>query len=293
MDIIKRHWILITIIVGTLAINGTLAFLIVMASDQVEKAEEELAKQQRIVTETIEFQKKKYGLTKANKAKAQENKELAWKSYNADYDKLTEKYGVAVYDSKYADTPFAAKGFIENRCESMKQDLESRGVELASGVQTCTFNDVVGTDDLPPKENVEFIIRNMLIVDDIVKILYQSELKAITQFNREELKLKEHEGIYKYLPFTLQIQGNYGSIRKFVNNFNDPEIAGHLYIIRDIKLKSSDLLSTVGGSPDGAGTAATKAGGNAKSDRIAFKDMALVSATINFDYVELIKKEPN
>lgn len=297
-DLIKRHWLLITIILATITVNGILGFLIMVTSEKVAAAEKELEEQQRKVTETIEFQKKKYGLTKENKKIAQDNKQLAWESYDKDLAKLTEKFGAATYDSKYADTPFAAKSFVENRCESMTQDLESRGVELAAGVKTFTFNDVIGKPDLPPKENVEFIIRNMLIVDDIVKVLYQSELKAVTGFQRTDLKLKEHEGVFKYLPFTLEVQGNYGSVRKFINNINDAQVAGYLYIIRDIKLKSSDILSTIGASgagKEGATRPSDSAKGKdgSKSTRIAFKDMAMVTATIDFDYVELIKKEPN
>lgn len=297
-DLIKRQWLLITIILVTVTVNGALISLTMMTAEKVEKAEEDLAGQRKIVTETIDFQRKKYGLTKENKANAQENKRLAWESYDKDYAKLTEKYGVATYDSKYADTPFAAKSFIENRCESMAQDLESRNVELSDNVKTFTFNDVIGVSDLPPKENVEFIIRNMLIVDDIVKILYQSELKAVTQFTRTELKRKDHEEIFKYIPFTVAVQGNYGSIRKFINNLNDPEIAGYLYVIRDIKLTASDIVSTAGAAAGGADKKGAAEDGAAdkpdsKSARIAFKDMALVTATVDFDYIELIKKEPN
>ena len=38
-DLIKRHWLLITIILVTLTVNGTLVFLITLTSDQVKVAE--------------------------------------------------------------------------------------------------------------------------------------------------------------------------------------------------------------------------------------------------------------
>jgi hypothetical protein len=301
-DIIKRNWLIVVITLVTLAVNGGLVAMSFVMGGKVAKERKSLEAKRLEVEKMKKYQ---YGMTEANKALALKNASTAWEYYNKAFDQVVSKYGVAIHKPALANNPPQVVRFVRERCRSMKRELKgNNNIELGGDVENFTFKEIRTGDDLPPLDDVPFIVKNIIVVDAIVEVLSNSGITHLQELTRSELRVKDSGDVYKYLTFNITVKGNFDSIRNCVNGLHNGKF---LFIARKVDMSAEDIVNSLGkadgssvresgdagrDSMDPSGPKRTNPAsvGASKEARIAFKKMASITANIEFDYVELVRK---
>lgn len=126
-------------------------------------------------------------------------------------------------------------GNIEEKDGEKIKDIydKKKQEKFNAGVEKFTFGDFESR--MPQVENIPIIIKQWLIIEDIVKRLVQSKIQKINMFSKTSLYGSEAKGYMRYT-YRLELVGTLDSLRSFTNSLIESYKENRIYLIKDISL---------------------------------------------------------
>jgi Tfp pilus assembly protein PilO len=90
---------------------------------------------------------------------------------------------------------------------------------------------------MPLPENIPYIIRHWIMIDDLVKRIEKSGVRQLDMINRINLLQGEDDKIFLKFRYSISVTGSLDSIRQLCNMLQSAYKDNRIYIIRDINLE--------------------------------------------------------
>lgn len=247
MELVKRYLFLIVTAAVTVLITGIAAVIIKGRIAEKEKFRVEV---DHIVEAEKSFTASEYALNADNVTKAQERLSKADQKFGELIAQLSEKYPLPVVVTDM--TPPKFKRHLPQVCIKMENMLRGEDVWIPDSLKYFTYDNYMKPDMLPSAEEVTAILKQLEVVQELVYLVSQSQVKQMTTFERlNDYKLIDRD-LYDFMPFSVTLVGNLKSIQRFLNSLHD---ARFFLMVRTLDLEVAPIKRN---DPPGKGREGTE-----------------------------------
>ena len=195
-----------------------------------------------------------------NQELAARNYQTAQKEFTAFLRELATRYGIP---EEGGINGLESLRLIKEECLRMEQELADKSVQLAPDNAFFSFGDVARSTTLPRAEDVPFILRNLRIVSEVVRVCGRSGISELSGISRPAGLKPLDKDLYTVTPLQLNVEGSYKSIQRLVNQLQRE--AKVIVLVRSLELDAREqtpMATTAPGAPTAAATRrpATSAG---------------------------------
>ncbi len=276
MELIKKNLFLVISVVVMIILSVIASVIIRSYHKDIDKYAEQV---KNIVEAEKSFVTSPYALTTDNVLQVEKNYEGTVAKFREMIDKLNERYPSPEVNSDM--TPLKFKLYLRQVCIKMENLLRGEDVALPDSLKWFSFDRYMQPDVLPNNEEIKSILNQLEIIQELIYIISQSEVKSLDRFSRsDDINLTERK-LYGFMPFTLSLSGNVNSIRRFMNLI--PE-ARYFYMVRNLDLEASE--PRMNDAPDVKRNKLTP-----KHERLLYSAETIVKVDFVVDYFEFQDKE--
>jgi hypothetical protein len=146
----------------------------------------------------------------------------------------------------------------------MTQKLEDVDIAVGQQCQYFSFDKLALSKKLPPEDAVPKIFRQLRIIQEVVRILGESELTTVEEIKRPMGLQTLEEDLYTVTPLKIVVLGRADHVQAFINKMNSE--SNYLFFLRKIDLLTTDqapggVLSGKDATPANRGGGMTGGGG--------------------------------
>lgn len=249
MEFVKRNLGFLATVVVFLILTVVVAVLWQSANRRGQMIEVKVGEQKAFMAD---IRREKFALNQHNQDLAARNYQTTQKEFTAFLRALASQYGIP---EENGVNGLDTLRLIKEECLRMEQELADKSVQLAPDTAFFSFGDIARSTALPQAEDVPFILRNLRVVSEIVRVCGRS---GITEFRGISLPagLKPiDKDLYTVTPVQLTVDGSYKSIQRLVNQLQRE--AKVIVLVRSLDLEAGDQTPMAAAAP-GAPAAATR-----------------------------------
>lgn len=188
-------------------------------------------------------QRGSFALNQENLLQAQKNRKVTEDAFKDFLGVLVTRYGIPTETTTGLD----CVRVLKEQCRLMERDLKDPAKDITLGQNTAkfSFDSILSSPSIPSAEDVPVILKQMRIVEEVVKVAGKSRLREFQSISRP-LGLKViNKDLCTVVPLEVSVAGGYKAIQDFVNALQQREALG-IFILRSIDLTSQDQVGAGG-----------------------------------------------
>ena len=250
MEFVKRNLGFLAAAVIFLILTVVVAVFWQSANRRGQAIEAKVSEQKAFMAD---IRREKFALNQHNQELAARNYQTAQREFTAFLRELATQYGVP---EESVVNGLECLRLIKEECLRMEQELADKSVQLAPDNAFFSFGDIARSTTLPRAEDVPFILRNLRIVSELVRVCGRSGISELIGISRPAgLKPLDQE-LYTVTPLQLTVEGSYKSIQRLVNQLQRE--AKVIVLVRSLELDARDQIPVLAAAANQlSGTTAT------------------------------------
>jgi len=245
MEFVKRNIGFLAVVVVFLILTVVLAVFWQSTNRRGQAIEAKVGEQKAFMAD---IRREKFALNQHNQELAARNYQTTQKEFTEFLRELATRYGIP---EESGINGLESLRLIKEECLRMEQELADKSVQLAPDTAFFSFGDVARSTTLPRAEDVPFILRNLRIVSEIVRVCGRSGISELSGISRPAGLKPLDKDLYTITPLQLSVEGSYKSIQRLVNQLQRE--AKVIVLVRSLELDSHDqppvAATTVPGAP--------------------------------------------
>jgi hypothetical protein len=251
MVLLKKNW---GLLIYALVCLGLSAFL----GLKISAAEKTARENQKKLKEQLSFfdgvKKDNIKLNEDNQRIAQANRDLAEAKFMQLRRTLAGKYRI-----EPDPPPTAVEGVrrLQQEIRRMTKKLEEADIVIGQQCQYFSFDKLAMSRKLPPESDVPEIFRHLRVVQEIVRLIGESEVMQVERIDRPMGLQRLDEDLYTVTPLTIVVTGRPEQVQTFINKMNSE--SNYLFFLRKVDLLTADQAP--GGILSGKDTGVRGGGG--------------------------------
>jgi len=248
MEFVKRNAGFLALVLVFVVGTAVSAVLWRTANRRASEIEDKVRSQQEFMAK---IRREKFGLNQRNLDVAGRNRLAAQRELVSFLDGLASQHGLA---EESGITGLDCLRIIKEEALRMTQELEGKNIQVPTDAAFFSFGDLARSTSLPKSEEVPFILRNLRLVSEIVRVCGRSGITEFSGISRPGGLKPLDKGLYTDTPVQLTVTGSYKSIQRLVNQLQKE--ARQVILVRSVELEARDQLPG-GTTTAGGGAAAT------------------------------------
>lgn len=249
MEFVKRNLGFLAAVVVFLVLTVVVAVLWQRANRRGQAIETKVSEQKAFMAD---IRREKFALNQHNQALAARNYQTTQKEFTAFLRALATRYGIP---EESGINGLESLRLIKEECLRMEQELADKNVQLAPDNAFFSFGDIARSTTLPRAEDVPFILRNLRMVSEIVRVCGRSGISELSGISRPAGLKPFDKDLYTVTPLQLTVEGSYKSIQRLVNQLQRE--AKVIVLVRSLELEARDQTPMGAATTPGAPAAAT------------------------------------
>lgn len=259
MEYIKNNVGFLLFVVVGIVLAAVLGWFWLKTYQATGTTENSVQGQEKIIDQS---QSGPFALNQENLLRAQQNRAVTEAAFKDFVRLLAVRYGIPAENASGLD----CVRILKEECRLMERELKdpSKDITLGQNMARFSFDSILSSPSIPSPEDVPVILKQMRIVEEVVKMVSKSRLREFQTLLRP-LGLKViNKDLYTVVPLEVGVAGGYRAVQDFVNALQQRDALG-IFILRSIELTSQDQVGA-GGSiaamdAMAPGAAATARGG--------------------------------
>jgi Tfp pilus assembly protein PilO len=250
MEFVKRNLGFLASVVVFLILTVVLAVFWQSANRRGQAIEAKVSEQKAFMAD---IRREKFALNQHNQSLAAQNYQTAQKEFTAFLRELATRYGIP---EESGINGLESLRLIKEECLRMEQELADKNVQLAPDNAFFSFGDIARSTTLPRAEDVPFILRNLRIVSEIVRVCGRSGISELIGISRPAGLKPLDKDLYTITPLQLNVEGSYKSIQRLVNQLQRE--AKVIVLVRSLELDAREQIPATATTAPGASATATR-----------------------------------
>ncbi|NMA46933.1 MAG: hypothetical protein GX945_10270 [Lentisphaerae bacterium] len=238
MDFFKKNW-------GFLAIAAVSFVMAIAIIVYWFKANKTLAEHRAETAKQLEFfdrvKASNIKLSEDNIAVTESNLRVATEHFNSLQASLAQHSHI---EPEVPPTPLEAVRVLKSEIAALRKALTDANVLFAPTCAYFTFDNIAMRENLPHKDDLFQIFRQLAIIKEVCRILPLSGISSLDSLVRPLDLVVQEEDIYTYTPLEIVATGSAESIQKLLNLINNE--AKYLFFIRTIDITAADQFTDLG-----------------------------------------------
>lgn len=236
MEFIRRNIGFLLLWLISLLLAGGLAFLWFRSYDTAATFEGKVKGQKDFMAQV---KRMPYGLNQPNVEVAGQNRVLAEAVYKDFQRLLVMRYGVPTEKNI---TGLDCVRQVKESCRTMQQALLDKGIVAPADLKWFSFDSVATSSTLPTADEVPLILKQLRIVEEVMRLVTQSSLTDLRRVSRTTGLQPIAKAQYSMTCFELSVSGSYRAIERFVNQVQR-ESKG-IFIVRTTEISTGDQAAS-------------------------------------------------
>ena len=232
MEFLKKNWGLLIYAVVCLVLAAFLGLKINSAEggarENNKKLEEQLSFFDSVKKDNIK-------LNEDNQRIAQANRDLAESKFMELRRTLAGKYRI---DPDAPPTAVECVRRLQQEIRRMTTKLEDADIIVGQQCQYFSFDKLALSKKLPPISDVPEIFRHLRIIQEIVRLIGESEVISVERISRPMALQRLEEDLYTVTPINLSVTGRADHVQTLVNRMNSE--SNYLFFLRKVDFLSAD-----------------------------------------------------
>ena len=250
MEFVKRNLGFLAAVVVFLILTVVLAVFWQSANRRGQAIEAKVSEQKAFMAD---IRREKFALNQHNQALAARNYQTTQKEFTAFLRELATRYGIP---EESGINGLESLRLIKEECLRMEQELADKNVQLAPDNAFFSFGDIARSTTLPRAEDVPFILRNLRIVSELVRVCGRSGISELSGISRPAGLKPFDKDLYTVTPLQLTVEGSYKSIQRLVNQLQRE--AKVIVLVRSLELDAREQIPMAATTAPGASTTAPR-----------------------------------
>jgi len=240
MESIKHNLgFLLFVIAGAILALG-LGFAWIRTGEKTAATEKSVKAQEKIIDQS---QRLAFALSPDNLLRAQTNRTVTEQAFRDFLRTLVDRYGIPAETSTGLD----CVRILKEECRNMERELRdpAKDITLGQDAAKFSFESILNSSSIPSAEDVPIILKQMRIVQEVVKVAGKSRLREFQRISRPQGLRAINKDLYASVPLEISLAGGYRAIQEFVNALQQRDALG-IFILRSVELTSQDQVGANG-----------------------------------------------
>lgn len=217
MEILKKNLQFVIFCAACLLVCAGLVFLERQAAAKAKTMRND-AEKKRAFFENI--RKGEFALTEENVAIAENNRQLMEKQLKEFEGRLHADYRIAVQENV---TPVACSERLRKQILAFREELRAGDVILRDSEKNFVFQSIAESARVPPSELVPGILKQLRIVEEIVRSVRENHMKRLDQITLLDAGeswqgVEDEEELHTYNRYRLIVAGKTPDVQQLINN---------------------------------------------------------------------------
>jgi len=233
MDFIKKNWGLLLYALGCL-------ILALLIGYKISVAAREAGANRKALEEQLEWfrqvRKDNVKLTNENEKAAQDNRDRAERAFEDLRRTMATKYRI---EPRHPSTAVEAVRSLQDEIRALARTLDAAETPVDySRCPAFSFLLRAQSKDLPAKEDIPLIFRQLRIIQEVVRIVAQSHLQSLDSIERPLDLAVIEEDLYTATPVVMTVTGTPEQVQTFINKISTE--ANYLFFLRTLAVETAD-----------------------------------------------------